>query len=45
MGVSNDFYIRTTMPQHKELAQLLFLKAVEAGDVYLDTYEGWYNVR
>jgi hypothetical protein len=24
------------------LAQLLFLKATEAGDIYLDTYEGWY---
>ena len=33
------------MPMHKKASQLLFLKAVEAGDIYLDTYEGWYNVR
>ena len=45
LGISNDFYIRTTMDKHKKLAQLLFLKAADAGDIYLDTYEGWYNVR
>jgi len=45
MGVSNDFYIRTTMDKHKKCAQELFIKATEAGDIYLDTYEGWYNVR
>ena len=45
LAISNDFYIRTTMPMHKKACQLLFLKAVEAGDIYLDTYEGWYNVR
>ena len=45
LSISNDFYIRTTMPMHKKGAQALFVKAVEAGDIYLDTYEGWYNVR
>jgi glutathione S-transferase len=45
INISNDFYIRTTMPMHKQVAQKLFLKATEAGDIYLDTYEGWYNVK
>mmetsp|Transcript_54949 Transcript_54949/g.112203 ORF Transcript_54949/g.112203 Transcript_54949/m.112203 type:complete len:903 (+) Transcript_54949:99-2807(+) len=45
LNVSNDFYIRTTMDQHKKCAQALFVRAIEKGDIYLDTYEGWYNVR
>jgi len=45
LNISNDFYIRTTMPMHKQLAQTLFLKATEVGDIYLDTYNGWYNVK
>ena len=43
--VSNDDYIRTTSDRHKRTAQALWKKCDEAGDVYLDTYEGWYNVR
>ena len=27
------------MPMHKKLAQTLFVKATEGGDIYLDTYE------
>uniref|UniRef100_A0A7S0VMT7 methionine--tRNA ligase n=1 Tax=Hemiselmis tepida TaxID=464990 RepID=A0A7S0VMT7_9CRYP len=45
MDISNDFYIRTTMDKHKKAAQELFRRAADAGDIYLDTYEGWYNVR
>jgi len=45
LSISNDFYIRTTMPMHKALAQKLFIKATDVGDIYLDTYEGWYNVK
>ncbi|CAB9512786.1 Methionine--tRNA ligase [Seminavis robusta] len=43
--VSNDDYIRTTSDRHKKTAQELWRKVNEAGDIYLDTYEGWYNVR
>ncbi|CEM01471.1 unnamed protein product [Vitrella brassicaformis CCMP3155] len=43
--VSNDFYVRTSSAKHKKVAQLVWEKAVEAGDIYLDNYEGWYNVR
>ena len=45
LQISNDFYIRTTMPMHKALAQKLFLKATDAGDIYLANYDGWYNVK
>mmetsp|Transcript_2502 Transcript_2502/g.7799 ORF Transcript_2502/g.7799 Transcript_2502/m.7799 type:complete len:762 (+) Transcript_2502:58-2343(+) len=45
LGVSNDFYVRTTSPAHKAVCQALWRRAVESGDVYLGSYEGWYNVR
>jgi len=43
--VSNDDYVRTTSAKHKECVQHLWRLAEEAGDVYLGTYTGWYNVR
>jgi len=45
LNISNDRYIRTTDPRHTEVAQLVFSKAVDAGDIYLKRYEGWYNPR
>lgn len=41
--VSNDDYIRTTSPRHKDNAQALWNRIQH--DIYLDTYSGWYNVR
>jgi len=43
--VSNDDYIRTTSARHKKTAQELWKRCNASGDIYLDTYEGWYNVR
>lgn len=43
--VSNDFYIRTTMPMHKECAQALWEQCAQKGDIRLDIYEGWYDVK
>jgi methionyl-tRNA synthetase len=43
--ISNDDYIRTTSARHKRTAQELWLRCAAAGDIYLDTYTGWYNVR
>jgi len=43
--VSNDEYVRTTSDRHKRTAQELWKRCNDAGDVYLDNYEGWYNVR
>ena len=42
---SNDEFIRTTEPRHRDAAQALWRKLAEAGDIYLDVYEGWYSVR
>ena len=43
--VSNDMYNRTTSEKHKAACRKLFEMSKANGDIYLDTYEGWYNVR
>jgi len=44
--VSDDDYVRTTSARHKRNAQALWLRcAANDGDIYLDTYEGWYNIK
>jgi methionyl-tRNA synthetase len=43
--IANDDYVRTTSARHKQLAQTLWQRCADAGDIYLDTYSGWYNVR
>jgi methionyl-tRNA synthetase len=43
--VSNDDYIRTTSDRHKRTARELWKRCHANGDIYLDTYSGWYNVR
>ena len=43
--VSNDDYVRTTSDRHKRVARELWKRCHANGDIYLDTYAGWYNVR
>jgi len=45
MNISNDDFIRTTEPRHKEAAQAIWRKLSAAGAIYLGKYEGWYSVR
>jgi methionyl-tRNA synthetase len=45
MGLSNDAFIRTTEPRHAAASQALWQRMVDAGDIYLGHYEGWYAVR
>ena len=42
---TNDDFIRTTEERHKVSCQALWKKLVEAGDIYLGSYAGWYAVR
>ncbi len=42
---SNDDFIRTTEPRHVRSVQALWRRLEEAGEIYLDHYEGWYAVR
>jgi methionyl-tRNA synthetase len=45
MGVSNDDFIRTTEERHKRGVQALWQKLVDADEIYLGSYAGWYAVR
>ncbi|HEY3334418.1 MAG TPA: methionine--tRNA ligase [Candidatus Limnocylindrales bacterium] len=40
--ISPDRFIRTTDPDHFRSAQEMVRRAYDNGDIYLDTYEGWY---
>ena len=42
---SNDDFIRTTEARHVRACQALWQRLREAGDIYLDSYAGWYAVR
>ena len=44
LNISNDFFIRTTDPKHVEAARRFIQLLYDQGDIYLDTYEGWYCV-
>lgn len=42
LDISYDDFIRTTEPRHKKVVQAIFQKLYDQGDIYKDTYEGWY---
>lgn len=44
-GLSNDDFIRTTEARHYKSCQALWQQLVDAGQIYLGAYEGWYAVR
>jgi methionyl-tRNA synthetase len=45
LHASNDFFIRTTDPQHEAVVQKVLSQVRENGYVYKGTYEGWYCPR
>ncbi|WP_025778280.1 methionine--tRNA ligase [Brevibacterium sp. VCM10] len=45
LGSTFDRFIRTTDDDHYTASQAIWRKLEEAGDIYLDTYSGWYSVR
>ncbi|HUZ84182.1 MAG TPA: methionine--tRNA ligase [Gaiellales bacterium] len=42
LGASNDFFIRTTDPEHEHRVQQFVTLLRERGELYEDTYAGWY---
>lgn len=44
LGLSNDYFVRTTEEKHVEFAQEMWKKIDEAGDLYKSHYEGLYCV-
>jgi len=45
MNFSHDDFIRTTEERHKKSVQDLWNKLLDKGEIYLDSYAGWYAVR
>ncbi len=45
IGASNDFFIRTSDPEHGAAVQRVLQAVHDAGYVYPGTYEGWYCPR
>jgi methionyl-tRNA synthetase len=45
LNVSNDFFIRTTDPEHKAKVQEVLSRIRDNGHVYEGVYEGWYCPR
>ncbi|HEX2279714.1 MAG TPA: methionine--tRNA ligase [Candidatus Tectomicrobia bacterium] len=44
LNISHDDFIRTSQPRHTRVAQAVFQKAYEKGDIYKGLYEGWYCI-
>jgi methionyl-tRNA synthetase len=42
LEVSNDFFIRTSDPEHKRRVQAVLQRVHDNGHVYKGLYEGWY---
>lgn len=45
LNVSFDRFIRTSDADHYEASKEIWKRMNEAGDIYLDSYKGWYSVR
>jgi methionyl-tRNA synthetase len=42
LGIGFDDFIRTTEPRHRRGVEALFAKVQARGDIYKDSYAGWY---
>jgi methionyl-tRNA synthetase len=45
LNVSFDRFIRTTEEQHHRSSREIWERMADNGDIYLDSYAGWYSVR
>src|ERR1700721_2432310 len=45
LNISFDRFIRTTDADHHEASKAIWQRMADAGDIYLDSYAGWYSVR
>ena len=44
LAITNDYFVRTTDPAHKQGAQKIWQKMADNGDIYKGNYEGLYCV-
>lgn len=45
LNISFNRFIRTTEEQHHRSSQEIWRRMQQNGDIYVDTYAGWYSVR
>jgi methionyl-tRNA synthetase len=45
LDITYDDFIRTTERRHHRASEAIWQRMVDNGDIYLDTYAGWYSVR
>ncbi|WP_108790661.1 methionine--tRNA ligase [Erythrobacter sp. Alg231-14] len=45
LNIGFDRFIRTVEPEHHHASQAIWKRMEDAGDLYLDRYEGWYSIR
>jgi methionyl-tRNA synthetase len=45
LGLSNDDFIRTTETRHYRACEEIWRRMEKSGDIFLETYSGWYSVR
>ena len=43
LGIQYSDFIRTTEPRHTQVVQSILQRLYDAGEIYDDTYEGWYS--
>ena len=44
LNISNDDFIRTTEARHKRVVSDILQRIYDAGEIYSDSYEGWYCI-
>lgn len=44
LNISNDDFLRTTEQRHKDVAQKIYQKVFDKGDIYKGKYEGFYCI-
>ncbi|MEA4883408.1 MAG: methionine--tRNA ligase [Clostridia bacterium] len=42
LDISNDNFVRTTDEDHVRVAQDVFQRLYDSGDIYMGSYDGWY---
>ena len=45
LNISYDRFIRTSEEEHHRSSQAIWQRMADNGDIYLDSYAGWYSVR
>ena len=43
LNISNDDFIRTSSPRHEKRVQAIIQQLIDADEIYLGKYEGWYD--